>query len=186
VFKYSILHRPWALWAPAVWCVFTPQKNHHSYTESLHEKWTNRRFMHEKVGVKQHWLTPHSRKWHLTALTSCFRNLLYAQIRNRYRLRRCCLRMRIDTSSLRTTTTGTFVFCWVVYHSQLTKWVGSTDSKASVPKADVNSYKNESKSVFIARPSAFSHEWQTRYCCCISVRLSVCDCVTFRYCVKTF
>ena len=39
------------------------QKNDHSYTQKLHKKWTNHRFMHEKVGVKQHWLTPHSRKW---------------------------------------------------------------------------------------------------------------------------
>jgi len=33
------------------------------YTASLHKKWNHHRLMHEKVGVKQHWLTPHSRKW---------------------------------------------------------------------------------------------------------------------------
>jgi len=33
------------------------------YTASLHKEWNNHRLMHEKVGVKQHWLTPHSRKW---------------------------------------------------------------------------------------------------------------------------
>jgi len=33
------------------------------YTEYLNIKWTNWRFMHEKVGVKKHCLTSHSKKW---------------------------------------------------------------------------------------------------------------------------
>ena len=37
-----------------VWCVLA-QKYDNINIESLHKKWTNHRFLHEKVGVKQHW-----------------------------------------------------------------------------------------------------------------------------------
>jgi len=53
-------------------------ENDHSYTESLHKKWTNHRFSLcvENCGVKQHWLTPHSRKWgSIDPLTPCFRSI---------------------------------------------------------------------------------------------------------------
>jgi len=36
---------------------------HGIYTECINIKWTNCWFMHEKVGVKTHCLTPHSKKW---------------------------------------------------------------------------------------------------------------------------
>ena len=37
-----------------VWCVLA-QKNDNINIESLHKKWINHRFLHEKVGVKQYW-----------------------------------------------------------------------------------------------------------------------------------